>query len=739
MARNASPVTSSTIHRKPPYLHRNWLAAMGSNIRQADHEDDDHRPAKRRRVIENSPDSGIGLEALDAVSLTSENGQVEKAMRIEVLKVVHKDSSRVRTNLFNGPVPLQVSDGFDAKARCRIFISGHGDNGSEHQLLVDSQICTIKTYKNPAGPSRMVRIHLPHPFHVPQDKILVPRDDDDVFGLAERYSARIQLESAGDPNWPPEFLNSSVENLGSEAVNQATPRRQWILHAVIQDLFQCHRKTVTLSIAKGPNPLLATDYVLDVDVRWASALSAKTMKRLDKDVRPSITCFGEGDLMDLDTPATNGVNGVNGHANGINGVNGTNGVTDHDVNGELANGELMDDMDDQAEGDLTPGRRRRPRPQINYNLKLLSDKAQKKDRKKRHGQRPKNGTADADDCGVTYLFQEQFHQDDFTCILCAVPLPSFELLRAHYKLTHDDYAFEFQLHPRIVSISRIFGHPGTPLKPEVYQLGLPRGPLDLPAYLEGDESWITSRQGSENGREIGPLRTVAPRPVRDEDNLVPAGQPKKIIVPKTRTTLYHPLSKAPLEPGTEMDRFIADESWLIHKHRDTLGDFTDVDENEKEFMKVWDAYFLPLHISSELYLPPHYLAFAREKAPWIVAKISRAIEFSKHMSVLQIRGVINDSHMNKALSFIQAAREAREAREKAGEKVEEQELVEQPAKTPKNAENVCARCEKFVERGPAWLCCSEPNCKKPLYHDFCATENTWPTNDRDNWKCNDCV
>lgn len=285
------------------------------------------------------------------------------------------------------------------------------------------------------------------------------------------------------------------------------------MQATIEDLFQCHRKTVALSIAKAPNVLVSTDYVLDVDVRWASALSAKTMKRLDKDVRPSITCFGEIEQMDIDTPAINGVNGANGHANGVNGVNGANGVDDHDVSGEL-----MDDMDENADGDLTPGRRRRQRPQINYNLKLLSDKAQKKeDRRKRQSQKAKNGTADGwDDCGVTYLFREQFHQDDYSCVLCAVPLPTFPLLRAHYKLAHDDYAFEFQTQPRIISISRNFGRPGGPLKAEVYQLGLPRGVLDLSAFLDGDESWITSRQGSENGREIGPVKTVAPRPPRDE-------------------------------------------------------------------------------------------------------------------------------------------------------------------------------------------------------------------------------
>lgn len=190
---------------------------------------------------------------------------------------------------------------------------------------------------------------------------------------------------------------------------------------------------------------------------------------------------------------------------------------------------------------------------------------------------------------------------------------------------------------------------------------------------------------------------------------MPTGQPKKIIVPKTKTTLYHPLSKAPLVPGTIMDRFIADESWLIHKHRDTLGDFTDVDENEKEFMKMWDSYFLPLHLSSELFLPPHYLAFVKEKAAWMVAEEHRAIEFSKHMAVLQIRGVINDSHMNRALGFIQEAREAKEAKERAAAgNAGQDEPAEQPNAVQTIVDNGCARCGKFVEKGPAWLCCSEP-------------------------------
>jgi ribosomal protein L44E len=175
-------------------------------------------------------------------------------------------------------------------------------------------------------------------------------------------------------------------------------------------------------------------------------------------------------------------------------------------------------------------------------------------------------------------------------------------------------------------------------------------------------------------------------------------------VPKTKTTLYHPLSKAPLQPGTQIDRYVADERWLIHKHRDTLGDYIDLEPAEIEFMQVWDSYFLPLHLSSELFLPPHYLAFTKEKADWIVEKRERAAEFGKHMAVMQIRGVIRDEHVVKLAAIIQEANERREEREKMGNGAEKQPEP-QPEQPPKKTVNGCAKCGKFVERGPAWLKC----------------------------------
>lgn len=500
-------------HRKPPFLHRNWLSAMGSNIRQRDHEDDEHRPAKRRRVAANSPDSGIGLDGIEPVD---EDGLHEKAMRIQVLKIVHKDSARVRTGLF-GHVPGQFKDVSDSKARCRITIS-HDRNGVSQPLHVDSQICTVKAYKNLAGLPGMVRIHLPQPFNVPQEKFLVAREDDEVFGLADSYTAEIQLESAGDPNWPPEFLTSIEDRDRSFSI---LPRRQWVLQATIEDIFQCHRKTVELRLIKRHDHQPPTDYLLDLDVRWATGLSARVVKRLDKDIHPSITCCGEPDPMDLDTTfAGNGVNNVNGHANGFNGANGVNG---HDIDGEVANGEHMDDVDDHTEGELTPGRIRRARPQINYNLKLLSDKAQKKERRGRLKGKPQNGALETtNNTRVTYHFREPLQMEDTSCFFQCAPalqsLPSFDLLCAHLRSEHD-LSFEFDSHSRsIFNISRKPDHlrPFSPSKE--FNLGQPVNEFDIHAYVEGDESWVTSRQVQREQDATGEqsVQLTVPKKVYDE-------------------------------------------------------------------------------------------------------------------------------------------------------------------------------------------------------------------------------
>lgn len=529
---------TNQVTRGLPYLHRNWLTAitrlqeMGSKqstpVHQNEHHDDGQRPSKRRRV--EAPDQPPALyESL----LPGEGQDTEKSLRIEVLKIAHKDSARVRANpLLNGLVPPQAKDVSDSRARCRISIA-YERNGAWVPVHVDSQICTMKTYKNPVGPGRMVRVHLPQPFQVSQDKLVVPREDDVVFGLAKCYSVQLELESVGDPNWPPPFL--TVVDSGPHMFDRMLPQREWVLSTSVKDIYNCHRnRNLEVRLAKYPGGnTLTTDYVMDVDVKWAVGPSAKAMmRRLEKDVQPSITVVTTGD----GAPEAD-MGGVNGLTNGVNGTNGThavNGVNGHSVNGNGVdvghghiNGEGPDDLDDQVEEELTPGRtRRRGKQKVIYNLKLLSDQAAGKERRKRANKLGDKLEDPQGDCRVTYLLPaEQYHVDDFTCCLCGAAHNSLSQLRTHL-LGHGKYEFDFEPRPRGGYHVSVINNGSTPVRRRIFQLGQPLKPFDIEKYLAGDESWVTSRYGPENDKEPDAVGKLGKRK-----------QPPQVCSPYSKMTL----------------------------------------------------------------------------------------------------------------------------------------------------------------------------------------------------------
>jgi hypothetical protein len=511
-----------------PFLHRNWLKAtnhwhskMGNkpssqsrdagDNRLAANEDGSQRPAKRRRV--NSE--------YDGFPLFEQYGTAQRALRIEVLKISHKDSPRVKNGILNGIVAPNVRDIVQIKARCKLTIYGH-TGGEQVVLHVDSQVCDIRVFKNPAGSAPMARFSSIRPFHIPEEKIFVERDDDSVFGLAKCYSVHVELESAGDANWPPADLVPVSDE--DAFYNRGLPSRQWVLTASIPDIFNSrNRKSVRLKVKKQPRAEVATNFLMDMDVRWMTAISSQqVLKEHSKDIQPSIM------VIDPHEPAAAVVNGGVSGVNGVNGINGhrpdlhLNGDVARMVNGQ-ANGAVADTLEELAEGELTPGRSRRARQDINYNVKQMWNNAVGRETRKR---RKGDEHSQLEEHTITYLFPpEQVQTDRFACLLCGAENERLSQLRAHY-LSHPQYHFDIDLRRGgyYVTVIRNGNGQGSPLRPRVYQLGLPVKPLDLDKYVKGDDSWVTSRLGPDNDRELFPEkaatanRTVNPshfaRPLR---------------------------------------------------------------------------------------------------------------------------------------------------------------------------------------------------------------------------------
>lgn len=515
-----------------PYLQRNWLTVvnywqgtgvgLGGRLEDAGprvtNGDDEHyqRPAKRRRFAEGSPDSGIGHE-IDGFVLHEDPIEPQRSMRIESLTIMHKDEPRVRANGSLGhSVPRTSKDITTIKARCKITITTPSRTlGDSQVLFCDSQICTISTLQKTPGGFRMARVYLQQPFLVPEEKIFVERDDDSVFDLADSYSLKVELESAGDHNWPPLNLEDLVNENDMPMMVPASSAfpilRHWTLRCEFTNILDPGRRSGSLRVRKGSGPSARTDFVTKIDLTWATALPDRHLTKgwQKGSVTPIVNLEQQEEPMPL----------TNGHVNG------------QQVNGRMLNGHangVEEEVEDDAEGELTPSRSLRMRgPTKNYNLKLLSAQAQ--------GREPRKRSRNADlkksdtDRVIYHLPREatpikEVVVDGFSCCVCHAPHQSLIQLRAHL-ISHAQYSFEVNLNAgksgSLIDISCVAENSGPFLRPKIYQLGKPTKAFDIEKYVEGDDSWATSRLGPNNddgsvaiARKAHPTKVVASRIVQ---------------------------------------------------------------------------------------------------------------------------------------------------------------------------------------------------------------------------------
>ncbi|KAJ3484535.1 hypothetical protein NLG97_g7025 [Lecanicillium saksenae] len=696
--------------RKAPFLHRNWLQgitnwqspanAMGNIVSgQLSADAHDAAPARKRRRV-STPES-LDVDHLIASPKTSDT---RSALRIEVLKICHRDSKKVRPNIA-APAPRHVTT---TKANCRITVSDLTE-GRQRILHCQNQICDLTVFKNPIGPHRIARVHLARPFFVPRESMKVNRDDDGSFDLADTYELLIEFEAANGCSWPP--LDSS--DFGSSPALQdsvADDMRKIVLMSRFHDIFGKLKEPLVLSAHnRSENPYSLTDYVMDVDLRWSSGF--RVWKRLGKDSMPCITAIDpDTDMGDDNFPPLGDEDSV-----AINSING--------LNGRLA----ARSDDEQTEGERTPSRslRRREQNKI-YNLKVLSDQARGKERKQRL-----DAGMSAAEGRVTYVLplDQPVQLNCNRCVTCGSCHETLLQLQMHLQTYHPGYDYrcentsqgpQFRVHHRrsnsFLSPSKNFQ-----IKPTVE-------PFNLQTFVDGDTSWVTRRVIAGANDDL--LKTPSARSTVDKmaspspmprQPVFPANKttlprrpqrPKKeVIIPKISQPLYHPISKAVLKPGDPVPNPEHDATWLIQKHRESIADFSDVTPSEKEFIWEWDGYILKQNLTSSAYLPRAWLGFVQQKAAWLVAKDERMREFGKHASVLIAREVLTDDVMKQALDHINQARSLRTMDVANAILPAEtgQAATTSKATDVRRSSNGCTICQLPV-RGPRLLVCANKVC-----------------------------
>ncbi|KAF4441369.1 hypothetical protein F53441_12046 [Fusarium austroafricanum] len=696
-----------TFTRTVPFTQRNWEAAhnaknMGGNLSTPKRQDDNGPPQKRRRVSVS--------KSHDDASLTETEHR--NALRVEVHKIFHKDSKKVRP--LNAAPP--TDDILNTKAKCQITVSDVS-GGFTHILYRSSQSCDIVSHINPAGPHRIAYIRPPKPFIVPDESILVNRQDDPSHDFSTSYRLDVEIFSINDGTWPPLEANELGFPISQQGPFPEVAKQNWVLHSEFSQVFGRFKKPIKLTTGFHPQrPERLTDYLMDVELKWATGRRA-----IDKTAKNCITAFDSDleiytnghlepisdDQIDSasppeveevidgtngihladDVPEVSGTNGVNGFNDddhdmdgGVNGINGatpepdsmngtleTNGLNGH-VGEEDSSHDISNDLEEELEGDHTPNRALRKRNNKQYNLKVLTAQAHGKERKPRG----KTGQPGQVEGRVTYLppINEPIHLDSWRCLTCGCLNESLQLLRAHLKELHPNYDYELETSSQVplFRVTRISGTADSPTK--TLQLGRPTKPFDLEAYNDGDDSWVTSRFGPDNidhtvrsPHEPGTARQLfekpdnkSPQPATAVQPAVSRPQKRKIIIPESSQPLFDPVSKARLKPGEELPKSVVDNAWLIQKHREDIGEFSDVSKEEKEYIRRWDAFILQENVTSGAYFRRAWVKFVKENAPWLVGAGYRMNEYSKHLCVLMARDVLDNQSIEKAAKLIEDAR-----------------------------------------------------------------------------------
>ncbi|KAM0277996.1 hypothetical protein ACHAQH_005450 [Verticillium albo-atrum] len=692
----------------------------------------DLRPHKRRRVDSpadevtftanaeanakaNAKSNGTIPSLEDQLFVATEVGPVQRTLRVDVLRIVHKDLLRARVgNGLNPPFSGRriISE---SRARCKIMLT-HATKAGDTMLHCQSQLCKVRSSRSAADPFPTVRIHLSRAFFIPEDSIFVNRPDNHLFDLADAYKISVELEAAGPGEWPPLGMVPITTDAASPSPRSGTSCRSWVLAGELSELFSKKRSMVELKLRKSPIRLLSTDFLIDIDAGWSTGFEAGAIRPLEKGVEPSI-------IAESTPPRTV-----------LRPRGGENGTTVQQPN--LANGthdiEILDDDEDEPDGEVTPNRSLRTRGnKQNYNLKDLSDKALGRNKKRR--KRKSLPIAENETGKVCYdLPAEQVNLEDFQCITCGQSHMTLADLQAHLELQHPEYDYlcdsnargvHFHVVHRIEAFS--FDEDGT------YELKKTVKGFQFDQVRDTNESWLKSNLGLPRDSDHNRKYNKSPQ-TADVSSKVLKRRGRVITVPFTKQPLFDPVSRMPLEPGKPFIKHKPDDRWLTQWHRDAIEDFSDIPFHEREFMTTWDEFMLTQRISSDVYLPSSWLSFLRHKAEWLVSSEARMIEFGKHISYLIARDALDDQTIKRGFQIISAAKLSLQA---TGAKTQQHALPGE-AQPRKSAAN-CQTCGRQV-LGPRLLLCANPDCRTRAYHRNCVKRNEETDVEDAEWLCDAC-
>ncbi|KAK9364262.1 hypothetical protein V1504DRAFT_400013 [Lipomyces starkeyi] len=286
--------------------------------------------------------------------------------------------------------------------------------------------------------------------------------------------------------------------------------------------------------------------------------------------------------------------------------------------------------------------------------------------------------------GCPWCYDKDFH----TC----------ERLHFHFMTCHELFSFRMdQRQPQMIDVyitltgEFLYERASTKVPDmRILQWMRPKSKFRLLDYLRGDLSWLQegaaalamqmpmnpatsavlesrtrSHARQSSSRNLTPgieesLRFTMVSVTQGFDvDTVPELPPKArrvFPVPEIEVELYTTKSKRLLRPGEEMSESEDDndDSWLAHKHEETIDDFEDVTASEKKFIKAWDGHIFEERPSSYKHVRDSLARFCRKNREMLSDRLF-LIEFWKHCLNLIDCGIIEPACFYSCMQWLKHA------------------------------------------------------------------------------------
>ena len=293
--------------RRLPFLHRNWTVGVAAHQEwtpkrrlpanfsttlppssKGVDEDPYLHPSKRQRL--GPPPPGVGVIE-DVVKLPQRPGNRSNGLRIQVFNVFHQDTPRLR---FASDLSAKESSSDVTRYNARFKVTILSERyGKPVLMYCAAQIGAVQAVRaSSSGRYGLARLVL-EPFTVPLEEIAVLHRDGDMFGLADKYMLRVEIEStASNEPWPPLDLLSLADTSRRGSDYRPKKASDCVLCAESSDFFGRPRMRIPLWVRESmQHDAVRTDFVMDMDVRWTTGFLERPRRHLGSGVLPTIVAL----------------------------------------------------------------------------------------------------------------------------------------------------------------------------------------------------------------------------------------------------------------------------------------------------------------------------------------------------------------------------------------------------------------------------------------------------------------